>query len=78
MQSELIILQILHLHALPHIEVPLGKDVFLNFCGPKTPQIAHYTGSDAKSSRLRQWLPIPYHVWGNFTHDSLTAKNHKP
>ena len=31
MQSELIILQILHPHMLPHIEVPLGKDVFQTF-----------------------------------------------
>ena len=31
MQSEFIILQILHPPALPHIEVPLGKDVFPTF-----------------------------------------------
>ena len=31
MQSEVIVLQILHLPALPHIEVPLGKDVFQTF-----------------------------------------------
>ena len=31
MQSEVIVLQVLHPPALPHIEVPLGKDVFQTF-----------------------------------------------
>ena len=35
MQSEVRVLQILYLLALPHIEVLLGKDVFQNFVARK-------------------------------------------
>ena len=77
MQSEIIILQILHPPALLHVEVPLCEKCTSDFCGMKTPRTAHRIDNGTKSLRQRQWSPAPYHAWGNSTRGSSTAENHK-